>query len=134
CVMFADHEGSTKSLRYIRDHRDPLHEIDFIPEFEQIEADYDEGEEIRVPMHDGGIVTLHKMKDHDPGNRMEAMNLLNQAIQDHKFLTGLIYVDESQPDLAELENLIETPLSGLTEKELRPSQAALDDINAALRR
>ncbi len=134
CVMFADHEGSTKSLRYIRDHRDPLHEIDFIPEFEQIEADYDEGEEIRVPMHDGGIVTLHKLKDHDPGNRMEAMNLLNQAIQDHKFLTGLIYVDESQPDLAELENLIETPLSGLTEKELRPSQAALDDINAALRR
>ena len=36
CVTFNNHEGSTKSVRYARTHEDPLHEIDFIPSFEQI--------------------------------------------------------------------------------------------------
>ena len=134
CVTFNDHEGSTKSLKHIRENRDALNEVGFIPEFQPIEADYDEGTDYRVRMHDGGVVTLHKLKDHDPTNRMQAIQLLEQARGEMKFLTGLIYIDEDKPSFAELENLTETPLSFLTSEELRPSREALDKINASLMR
>ena len=48
CVTFNDHSGSTKSLKYIREHLDPLHDIDFIPPYENIEVDYQEGTDQEV--------------------------------------------------------------------------------------
>ena len=134
CVTFNDHEGSTKSLKYIREHRDALNEVGFIPDFQPIEAEYDEGTDYRLRMHDGGVVTLHKLKDHNPADRMEAIRLLEQARSESKFLTGLIYIDEEKPGFAEQENLTETPLSFLKEEDLRPSKDALDEINASLMR
>jgi len=134
CVTFNDHEGSTKSLKNIRANRDALHEIDFIPDFEQVEADYAEGSEIRVRMHEAGMVTLHKLKDHDPKNRMHALHLLEEARANKKFLTGLIYIDEDSPNLAEMENLPPgSPLATLEEGQLRPSREDLQAINASLR-
>lgn len=132
CVTFNDHEGSTKSLKYIREHREALNEVGFIPDFQPIEAEYDEGSDFRLRMHDGGVVTLHKLKDHDPTDRMEAMRLLEQARNEMKFLTGLIYIDEDKPNFAEQENLTETPLAFLNDEQLRPSSEALDEINASL--
>ena len=32
CVTFNDHQGSTKSYDYVKEHESPLHEIDWIPE------------------------------------------------------------------------------------------------------
>ena len=132
CVTFNDHEGSTKSLKNIRANRDVLHDIDFIPDFDQVQADYSEGEEIHVRMHEAGMITLHKIKDHDPRDRLAAMRILDQARADNKFVTGLLYIDEDEPDLAEVEQLGEVPLSYLGEDELRPSKEALDAINASL--
>jgi 2-oxoglutarate ferredoxin oxidoreductase subunit beta len=134
CVTFNDHEGSTKSLKNIRENRDPLNEVGFIPDFEQIEADYDEGSDLRVRMHDGGIVTLHKLKDHDPTDRIRSIDMLEKARLEGKFLTGLIFIDEDKPNLAERENLPETALSFLPAEELRPSKEALEEINASLMR
>ncbi|HEX9843617.1 MAG TPA: thiamine pyrophosphate-dependent enzyme, partial [bacterium] len=93
CVTFNDHEGSTKSLKNIRANRDVLHDIDFIPDFDQVEADYEEGTEIRVRMHEAGMITLHKIKDHDPRARAAATQLVEQARAAGKFATGLIYID-----------------------------------------
>ena len=132
CVTFNDHEGSTKSLKNIRANRDVLHEIDFIPDFDQVVADYPEGTEIRVRMHEAGLITLHKIKDHDPRDKMAALHLLEQSRVDNKFATGLIYINEDAPSFAELEQLPEVPLAFLGEEELRPSRAALDAINASL--
>ena len=132
CVTFNDHEGSTKSLKNIRSHRDVLHDIDFIPDFDQVEADYKEGTEIRVRMHEAGMITLHKIKDHDPRDRAAAMQVLEDARANGKFVTGLLYIDEDAPDFAEVEKLPEVPLAFLGEDELRPSKEALDAINASL--
>ena len=129
CVTFNDHEGSTKSLKNIRNNRDPLNEVDFIPDFNQIHADYPAGSDLKVNMHDGGMITLHKIKDHDPTDRLKALTLLEQARSQGKFVTGLIYIDEDRPSFSEVEKLGKTPLSMLTEAELRPSQADLDEIN-----
>src|SRR5207245_9925766 len=52
CVTFNNHEGSTKSLKYAKAHLDPIHDIDFIPPYENIEADYDDGNDYVVELHD----------------------------------------------------------------------------------
>jgi 2-oxoglutarate/2-oxoacid ferredoxin oxidoreductase subunit beta len=132
CVTFNDHEGSTKSLKNIRANRDVLHDIDFIPDFDQVQADYAEGSEIRVRMHDAGMITLHKLKDHDPRDRGAAMGLLEHSRTAQKFVTGLIYIDENRPDFAEIEALPEVPLAFMDEDDLRPSREALESINASL--
>jgi 2-oxoglutarate ferredoxin oxidoreductase subunit beta len=132
CVTFNDHEGSTKSLKSIRDNRDPLNEIDFIPSYEPVEIDHPPGTDMRVSMHNGGWVTLHKLKDHDPRDKLAAMNLLAQSGRESKFVTGLIYINEADADLAEIENLGDTPLAYLTESQLRPTQKDLEEINAGL--
>ena len=43
CVTFNDHDGSTKSYAYMKDHEEPLHELDFVPSYEDIEVDIEEG-------------------------------------------------------------------------------------------
>jgi 2-oxoglutarate ferredoxin oxidoreductase subunit beta len=132
CVTFNDHEGSTKSLKSIRANRDVLHDIDFIPDFDQVQADYAEGTEIHVRMHEAGMITLHKIKDHDPRDRSAAVQVLEKARAEAKFVTGLIYIDEDAPDFSEVLNLPEVPLAYLGEEELRPSRESLDAINASL--
>src|SRR3979411_1385314 len=34
CVTFNDHEGSTKSYKYVKEHEEPLHEVSFLQSFE----------------------------------------------------------------------------------------------------
>ena len=43
CVTFNDHEGSTKSYKYMQAHEEPLHEVSFVPAFEEINVEYDPG-------------------------------------------------------------------------------------------
>ena len=132
CVTFNNHEGSTKSLKNIRSNRDPINEVDFIPELGQVTADYKEGEDIRVQMHEAGIITLHKLKDHDPRDRIAALDLLEKARSQQKFLTGLLFIDEDAPNFAELEQLPAKPLALMQEPELRPSREDLDELNKSL--
>ena len=53
CVTFNDHEGSTKSYSYVKDHDEPLGEISFVPYFEDITVEYEPGSTTAVKMHDG---------------------------------------------------------------------------------
>src|SRR5881398_2110302 len=39
CTTFNDHEGSTKSYSYMKDHEEPLHELDFVPHFDDISVE-----------------------------------------------------------------------------------------------
>src|SRR3954449_11834168 len=66
CVTFNDHEGSTKSYKYSKDHEEPVQEIGFIPSFENIDVDYDPGTTASVRMHDGSQLRLRKLdRDYD---------------------------------------------------------------------
>src|SRR5713101_19070 len=58
CVTFNDHEGSTKSYQYMKDHEEPLHEVSFIPHFEEIDVEYEPGTALDVRMHDGSHLRL----------------------------------------------------------------------------
>src|ERR1700753_1159412 len=42
CLTFNDHEGSTKSYGYVKDHEEVLHELDYVPYFEDIAVEIPE--------------------------------------------------------------------------------------------
>src|SRR6187455_3437392 len=70
CVTFNDHEGSTKSYAYTREHNVEIVHADFVPLRDPIETDYAEGDVQSVTLHDGSVVKLHKVaKDYDATNR-----------------------------------------------------------------
>src|SRR5712672_585499 len=77
CVTFNDHEGSSKSYKYMKDHEEPLQEVSFVPAFEDIAIDYDPGTTTEVTMHDGSRLRLRKLEeDYDPTNRIQAITRL----------------------------------------------------------
>lgn len=133
CVTFNNHEGSTKSLRNIKYNLDPVHDIDFIPPEENIKVNYDPGTEADVELHDGSRITLSKVKEeYDPTNRIQASAALQKAITEGKFLTGLIYFDDTRKDFAEELNLGDKALNQVSVEELTLSQETLDQINREL--
>src|SRR5882724_3359888 len=77
CVTFNDHEGSTKSYKYSKDHEEPIQEVGFVPSFENIDVDYDPGTTANVRMHDGSQLRLRKLdRDYDATDRVNAMKRL----------------------------------------------------------
>ena len=77
CTTFNDHEGSTKSYKFVKDHEEPLHDVNFVPHFDEIDVEYDEGSSINVTMHDGSSLRLRKLEhDYDPTNKVEAVKRL----------------------------------------------------------
>lgn len=134
CVAFNNHETSTKSYGYGRDHEAPLHELGWVPPADEIEiADHELGQMRLVELHDGSHIQLRKLEsDYDPTDKMEAMRRLQAAQDNQEFITGLVYYDASRPSLAEISHLTETPLSQLPPAQLRPSPQALAEIMAEL--
>ena len=99
CVTFNDHEGSTKSYKYMKDHEEPLQEVSFVPAFEDIAIDYDPGTTIDVTMHDGSHLRLRKLEEeYDPTNRIKAITRLNEAHEKGEVLTGVFYVNSKTPN------------------------------------
>jgi hypothetical protein len=48
-------------------------------------------------------------------------------------VTGLIYLDTTRPDFLQLLNLTDEPLTHLDQKQLRPSESALEEVMEELR-
>lgn len=134
CVTFNDHQGSTKSYSYVKDHDQPLHDLDFVPAFEEISVEIPEGEAREVTLHDGSRIVLRKLgRDYDPGDRMQAVRTLHEAAEQGQVVTGILYLDTSRPTFIDLLNLVDEPLATLPEDRVRPPQAALDELMAELR-
>ena len=133
CVTFNDHEGSTKSYKYMKEHEEAIHEVGFVPHFEDIAVDYEPGSATEVRMHDGSLLTLRKLnKDYDPTDRVHAMKTLMEADARGEVLTGVFYVDTQKKNFVELVNLVDEPLAALPESRVRPPKAVLDKIMAGL--
>src|ERR1700751_5917637 len=43
CVTFNDHDGSTKSYSWVKDHEESIADVSFIPYFEEAHVDYEPG-------------------------------------------------------------------------------------------
>jgi 2-oxoglutarate ferredoxin oxidoreductase subunit beta len=133
CVTFNNHEGSTKSYKYAKEHEELLHEISYVPFFEQINVDYPEGGSQDVELHDGSHIRLRKAdKDYNPTNKVSALDMLRKCYESGEFLTGLIYINEDKPDFLSQLNMVDEPLATLRQEQVQPSADDLKAIMAEL--
>jgi 2-oxoglutarate/2-oxoacid ferredoxin oxidoreductase subunit beta len=133
CVTFNDHDGSTKSYSWVKEHDNEIHDVSFIPYFEEIHVDYEPGTAQQVELHDGSHIVLKKIaEDHDPTDRLAAIRLLEESRERGQLLTGLLYVDERMEDLATRERLPERPLRDYGEDDLRISREDFGRLMAEL--
>src|SRR5690348_2660677 len=133
CVTFNDHEGSTKSYSYVKEHDEPIEDVSFVPFFQDISVDYDAGTTKDIVLHDGSHILLRKLStDYDPSNRGEALRALTDSHQGGEVVTGLFYVDPKQQDFLTILNLVDEPLATLPESRVRPPQSVLEEVMAGL--
>lgn len=134
CVAFNNHDGSTRSYDYVREHNEAVNRIDFIKTREPITADYDPGSLQEVVQHDRSVLRLRKVAlNYDASDRVNASNYLQQRAQLGEIVTGLLYVQPGAEDLHEHLNTVKVPLNQLGTKDLCPGSAALEKINASMR-
>jgi 2-oxoglutarate/2-oxoacid ferredoxin oxidoreductase subunit beta len=134
CVAFNNHDGSTKSFDYVREHNEAVNFLDVISGREPIAVDYAPGTVEVVRQHDGSYLKLRKLADdYNVHDRVEAMTWLQQRHAAGEIVTGLLYVDPEPDDLHQHMNTVHTPFNTLGEAELCPGSATLDKLNASLR-
>jgi 2-oxoglutarate ferredoxin oxidoreductase subunit beta len=134
CTTFNDHEGSTKSYSYVKDHEEQLNELDFVPFYEDISAEIAEGEVKEVEMHDGSKLRIKKLgRDYDPTNKFDALKAIDESNKNGEVLTGVYYVDTSKPNFLDLLSIDAAPLATLPESKIRPPREALDEAMEELR-
>jgi 2-oxoglutarate ferredoxin oxidoreductase subunit beta len=133
CVTFNDHEGSTKSYKYVLDHEESLQEMSFVPHFEEINVEYDPGTTVDVTMHDGSHLQLRKLEEnYDPTDRIAAVTRLSEAHKRGEVLTGVFYVNTKAPSFIDMLNMVEEPLATLPDSITRPGpevlKAAMEEL------
>jgi len=134
CVTFNDHDGSTKSYKFMQENDEPIDEIDFVSSFDDIEVDYDSGQTYEVELHDGSSLRLRKtVKNYDPTDKANAVRTLMEAQENDEILTGVFYVNTETPTFLDLLNMVDEPLATLPESLTRPPKSALDALMAALK-
>lgn len=132
CVTFNNHDTSNKSYGWGKANEVPIHELNFVPKYEEITIDeYDDEREVQL--HDGSWIVLKKLEnDYDPTNKMLAYQTLENARRENKFLTGLFYINDNEPSMTELLEMVDQPLSHLSDSQIRPTRESLRQIMADL--
>jgi 2-oxoglutarate ferredoxin oxidoreductase subunit beta len=134
CVTFNDHESSTKSYAYTRQFFHRAVHLDYIAPAEEIKAAYDEGEVMPVELHDGSKILLRKVsEDYNVHNRGAAIDYIRAHQRKGEVVTGLLYIDESEPDMHRLNRTTAAPLAGLDYSRLCPGSKALSELQRRFR-
>jgi 2-oxoglutarate ferredoxin oxidoreductase subunit beta len=136
CVSFNDHDSSTKSYRYTREHYAELAPVDFVPLRREITADTGSsngagggGEAVSVTMHDGSVVRFRQVaKEYDPRSRDGAYAHVREHLTRGEVVTGLLYIDEAGSDMHAVAKTSKTPLIELPYDELCPGSAKLSAL------
>ncbi len=129
CVTFNDHEGSTKSYKFLQENDEPINEIGFVASFDDIEVDYASGEVYEVELHDGSQLKLRKLlEDYDPTDKANAVRTLMEAHAKDEVLTGVFYIDTQKPTFIDQLNMVDEPLATLPESLTRPPRQALESL------
>jgi len=129
CVTFNDHSGSTKSYLYTRKHAVRATETDFVPPAAEIIAEIGASGCTSVTMHDGSVIRFRSVpKNYDPTDRAAVMTCLQEHQGRGEVVTGLLYVNESVPDVHEMNQTSDKPLVDIPFEQLCPGQSALDSM------
>ena len=135
CVTFNDHEGSTKSYVYTREHDVKLGVADFVPAASEITASIvpDKGTQ-DVMMHDGSVVHFRAVPDgYDPTDRQAVTSYLQERHSKGEVVTGLLYINESGEDLHALNNTSDQALVHVPFETLCPGAEELAKLQERFR-
>jgi len=134
CVTFNDHEGSTKSYAYTREHNVEIVQADFVPPAREITTDYAAGSVRSVMMHDGSWVQLHKVaEDYEPTDRDRAYAYIRERHRAGQIVTGLLYISPDSKDLHEQNDTVDLPLVEVPYEHLCPGNAELQKLQQRFR-
>jgi 2-oxoglutarate ferredoxin oxidoreductase subunit beta len=134
CVTFNDHKGSTKSYAHLRENFHSVMETDFVPPAEEITASYDGGTSIPVKLHDGSTIVLRKTDpDYDPTRRAEALGFLEEHRRRGEVVTGLLFLDETLPEMHDISGTAAEPLMKMPYEDLNPGSDALARLQQRMR-
>ena len=129
CVTFNDHEGSTKSYLFTRKHDVAVTIADFVPPAEAIEASIPSNGTLSVTMHSGADIRFRSVPEgYDPTDRDAVLAHVHEATRRGEVVTGLLFVDDRQPDLHELNNTSLAPLAQIPFGRLHPGAAELAQL------
>ena len=135
CVAFNNHEGSTKSFDYVREHNAAVNYLDVITGRQEITVDYAPGTVEMVTQHDGSTLRLRKLHtDYDLHDRISAMTYMQQRHAAGEIVTGLLYVDPNPRDLHGHLKTSDTPLNASAGRQPDPGfgRAGKDQRRAAV--
>jgi 2-oxoglutarate ferredoxin oxidoreductase subunit beta len=134
CVAFNNHDGSTRSYDYVREHNEAVNRIEFISHRDPIELAQRPGTLRPLTLHDGSTIRLAKLDDsYDPSSPAVALARIAEHHARGEIATGLLYLDPDATDLHDHLDTVETPFNQLGDAELIPGPDALARLNAALR-
>ncbi len=134
CVTFNDHEGSTKSYAYTREHDVEIVQADFVAPADEITTAYDAGTVKNVMLHDGGWVRLRKLApDYDPTARDAAYAFIRERHLAGEILTGLLYISPDSQDMHDQNDTVAGSLVDLPHSRLCPGSAELDRLQESFR-
>ena len=134
CVTFNDHEGSTKSYAYTREHNVEIVQADFVPPASEIQADYEPGSVRNVMLHDGSWVRLRKVaEDYDATDRDRAYAYIRERQRAGEIATGLLYISAESKDMHAQSDTIPTALVNLPYESLCPGGAELEKMQQRFR-
>jgi 2-oxoglutarate ferredoxin oxidoreductase subunit beta len=134
CVTFNDHEGSTKSYAYTREHDVAVVQADFIGPHDEITVDYEAGDVKNVMLHEGAWVRLRKVApDYNPTDRDNAYAYIRERQRVGEIVTGLLYISPESHDMHDQNATVDTPLVDLPHEQLCPGSAELEKLQQQFR-
>ena len=134
CVTFNDHEGSTKSYAYTREHNVEIVQADFVPPQQEIKTEYEPGSVRNVMLHDGGWVRLRKVaEDYDPTDRDRAYGYIRDRHDMGEVVTGLLYIAPGSRDMHEQSDTVTGALIDVPYEQLCPGASELERLQQRFR-
>src|SRR5579863_1531643 len=132
CVTFNDHEGSTKSYLHTRQHLLQATETDYVPHAQEIVAEIAPQGGTNVTMHDGNTLRItHVPEDYDVTDRQKAFAYVKK--HPDEVVTGVLFADESVPDLHEMSHTPPTALVNVPYEKLCPGALELQQLQNEFR-
>jgi 2-oxoglutarate ferredoxin oxidoreductase subunit beta len=146
CVSFNDHEGSTKSYRFTREHAFDIAPVDLVPVRRRqsgiaAAADADLGEPRGpgaagfVTMPDGSLLRFRSVDgDYDRTDRNAAYARVRALRDQGVVATGMLHVSQGgAPSMHDTAGTTKEPLANLPYEALCPGSAALAELMEEMR-
>lgn len=134
CVAFNDHEGSTKSYKYTRDHLEAAVEADLVLPMAEITTAYEPGSAREVKLPDGSSVRFRKVPDdYDPEDRDGVYAYVRARQAEGEIPTGLLFVDTDSPHHVDTLGTVDRNLVDVPFEELCPGGERLEEVLSSFR-